>query len=36
MGYHRVTKQIKSLLKEKGFWFETFEQEPVKTSEEAE
>ncbi|MFH1620702.1 MAG: YbaK/EbsC family protein [Patescibacteria group bacterium] len=35
MEYHKVTGQITSLLKEKGFWFETFEHEPVKTSEEA-
>lgn len=35
MNYHRVTKQITDLLTEHGCWFETFEHEPVRTSEEA-
>ncbi len=33
--FHPVVEQIKSLLKENRFWFETFEHEPVRTSEEA-
>lgn len=35
MSYHPLTEKIKSLLTEKGFEFETFEHEPVRTSEEA-
>ncbi len=35
MGYHEVTNKIVNLLKENGCWFETFEHEEVKTSEEA-
>ncbi|MBI4099601.1 hypothetical protein HY440_01195 [Candidatus Microgenomates bacterium] len=35
MAYHPVTKKITDLLKEKNCWFETFEHEPVRTSEEA-
>lgn len=33
--YHPVTKKITALLSERGFWFETFEHEAVRTSEEA-
>lgn len=33
--YHPVVEQIKTLLKENNCWFETFEHEPVRTSEEA-
>ncbi len=33
--YHPVVDQIISLLEERHFWFETFEHEPVRTSEEA-
>lgn len=35
MKYHPVTQQIINILKEKHFWFTTFEHEPVRTSEEA-
>lgn len=35
MDYHPVTKQITDLLKKNNCWFETFEHEPVQTSEEA-
>ncbi len=35
MEYHKVTLQIVELLKNGGYWFETFEHEPVRTSEEA-
>jgi Ala-tRNA(Pro) deacylase len=35
MQYHKTTYQILDLLKEHGFWYETFEHEPVRTSEEA-
>lgn len=35
MAYHQVTSQITALLKENGCWFETFEHEEVRTSEEA-
>lgn len=35
MKYHPVTAKIASLLRERGVWFETFEHEPVRTSEEA-
>ena len=35
MKYHPVTKQITDLLQKNNFWFETFEHEPVRTSEEA-
>ena len=35
MGYHKVTEQIKGLLTQSGIWFETFEHESVRTSEEA-
>ena len=35
MDYHRVTEKIESLLKEGNFWYERFEHEPVRTSEEA-
>ena len=35
MDYHSLVGKIKSLLSENGFWFETFEHEPVRTSEEA-
>lgn len=33
--YHKVTSDIVDFLKKNGCWFETFEHEPVKTSEEA-
>ena len=33
--YHPVTEKITALLRERGVWFETFEHEPVRTSEEA-
>ncbi len=35
MSYHHVTKQITDLLEQNGCWFQTFEHEPVRTSEEA-
>jgi len=35
MEYHKITKQITDILKENNLWFETFEHEPVRTSEEA-
>ena len=35
MKYHPITGKIISLLKEKQFWYETFEHEDVRTSEEA-
>ncbi|HYN87824.1 MAG TPA: YbaK/EbsC family protein, partial [Ardenticatenaceae bacterium] len=35
MTYHPITCQITTLLTENGCWFETFEHEPVRTSEEA-
>ena len=35
MTYHPVVQKIKDILTEKGVWFETFEHEPVTTSEEA-
>ena len=35
MDYHKVTEEIKSLLIKNNYWFETFEHEPVRTSEEA-
>lgn len=35
MEYHVVTKQITDLLTQNNCWFETFEHEPVFTSEEA-
>lgn len=35
MKYHKVTTQILDLLKANNIWFETFEHEPVRTSEEA-
>ena len=34
MEYHQITKQITDLLKRCSFWYETFEREPVRTSEE--
>lgn len=33
--YHKVVQQIIDSLKEKDYWHETFEHEPVRTSEEA-
>ncbi|HYK08725.1 MAG TPA: YbaK/EbsC family protein [Candidatus Eisenbacteria bacterium] len=33
--YHQLVTTIQDLLKEHAMWFETFEHEPVKTSEEA-
>jgi Ala-tRNA(Pro) deacylase len=35
MNYHPSVERIKSLLVENSCWFETFEHEPVRTSEEA-
>ncbi len=35
MDYHKVTTTIIKLIKDKSYWFETFEHEPVRTSEEA-
>lgn len=35
MKYHITVQKIKSLLDEHGAWFETFEHDPVRTSEEA-
>jgi prolyl-tRNA editing enzyme YbaK/EbsC (Cys-tRNA(Pro) deacylase) len=35
MDYHPVVQKILTLLKNDGCWFETFEHEPVRTSEEA-
>lgn len=35
MEYHPVVNKITSLLKENNSWFETFEHEPVRTSQEA-
>lgn len=35
MEYHPTVEKIKTLLTEHGCWFETFEHEPVRTSEEA-
>ncbi len=35
MGYHPVVSQIVGLLKANNCWMETFEHEPVRTSEEA-
>lgn len=35
MTYHPLTEKIKNILTEKGIKFETFEHEPVRTSEEA-
>jgi Ala-tRNA(Pro) deacylase len=33
--YHNITNKIRGLLKNHGFWYETFEHKPVRTSEEA-
>lgn len=35
MDYHPLTKQITDLLTKNNYWFETFQHEPVLTSEEA-
>ncbi|MFA5889157.1 MAG: YbaK/EbsC family protein [Candidatus Paceibacterota bacterium] len=35
MIYHQLTEIIKRILTNSGYWFETFEHEPVRTSEEA-
>src|SRR4051812_38064985 len=35
MDYHPITKQITRLLQEQNSWHETFEHEPVRTSEQA-
>ncbi len=35
MEYHEVVSKILALLKNGGYWHETFEHEPVRTSEEA-
>lgn len=34
-NYHPVVQRLVDVLQEQGFWFETFEHEPVRTSEEA-
>ncbi|SRR5258706_3827819 len=34
-NYHQTVGKIVSLLKENNYWYETFEHEPVRTSEEA-
>ncbi len=34
-NYHPTVQKITSLIKQSKFWFETFEHEPVKTSEQA-
>ncbi len=33
--YHPITQRIVALLEQGGYWYETFEHEPVRTSEEA-
>lgn len=35
MKYHNITTQIKNILDNNNIWYETFEHEPVRTSEEA-
>jgi Ala-tRNA(Pro) deacylase len=35
MSHHPLTQKISELLTARGMWFETFEHEPVRTSEEA-
>ena len=35
MKYNALTQKIQELLKQNGFWYEAFEHEPVRTSEEA-
>ena len=35
MKYHQVTEQIQKILTDSGAWHETFEHEPVRTSEQA-
>lgn len=35
MKYHLLVEEIKTLLQKNSFWFEIFEHEPVRTSEEA-
>src|SRR3990167_11203271 len=35
MDYHPITAQIVEILKQNNLWYETFEHEPVRTSEEA-
>ncbi len=35
MNYHKTAQTILNLLKKQDIWFETFEHEPVRTSEEA-
>jgi Ala-tRNA(Pro) deacylase len=35
MAYHPLADRITGILREHGFWFERFEHDPVKTSEEA-
>lgn len=35
MDYHPLVERIKSLFEKNNFWFESFEHEPVRTSEEA-
>lgn len=35
MEYHKVVSKILALLKDGGYWYQTFEHEPVRTSEEA-
>jgi len=35
MSFHPVSKRIEAILREEGCWYERFEHEPVRTSEEA-
>lgn len=35
MDFHPTSGRIESLLRERGFWYERFEHQPVRTSEEA-
>jgi hypothetical protein len=35
MEYHPIAKQITDILDAQGAWYETFEHEPVRTSEQA-
>ena len=34
-GFHPVSEQIEAILRDGGFWYQRFEHEPVRTSEEA-
>jgi len=35
LKYHKVTEEIQKILTDSGSWYETFEHEPVRTSEQA-